>query len=99
MGRNRSFAKKNDELSIAKKNGKVYRNFGGETPGYTKDMISLGPTSTSGFGNYYFQNTYDLKEYKEIVNSGKFQFLEDMFLIKMILLEENVIFHYNAIKF
>ena len=66
------FAKKNDELSIAKKNGKVYRNFGGETPGYTKDMISLGPTSTSGFGNYYFQNTYNLKEYKEIVNSGKF---------------------------
>ena len=64
--------KKNDELSIAKKNGKVYRNFGGETPGYTKDMISLGPTSTSGFGNYYFQNTYNLKEYKEIVNSGKF---------------------------
>ena len=66
------FAKKTDELSIAKNNGKVYRNFGGETPGYTKDMISLGPTSTSGFGNYYFQNTYDLKEYQEIVNSGKF---------------------------
>ena len=66
------FAKKNDELSIAKRNGKVYRNFGGETPGYTKDMISLGPTSTSGFGNYYFQNTYDIKEYREIVNSGKF---------------------------
>tara|TARA_B100001121_G_C18691407_1_gene623173 strand:+ start:210 stop:1625 length:1416 start_codon:yes stop_codon:yes gene_type:complete len=66
------FAKKNDELSIAKRNGKVYRNFGGETPGYTKDMISLGPTSTSGFGNYYFQNTYDLKEYREIVSSGKF---------------------------
>ena len=34
-------------------------------------MISLGPTSTSGFGNYYFQNAYNLKEYKEIVNSGK----------------------------
>ena len=66
------FAKKTDELSIAKKNGKVYRNFGGETPGYTKDMISLGPTSTSGFGNYYFQNTYDLKEYMQIVNSGEF---------------------------
>ena len=54
------------------KKGEVYRNFGGETPGFTKDMISLGPTSTSGFGNYYFQNTYDLKEYREIVNSGNF---------------------------
>ena len=66
------FAKKTDQLSLARKNGDVYRNFGGETPGFTKDMISLGPTSTSGFGNYYFQNTYDLKEYREIVNSGNF---------------------------
>lgn len=66
------FAKKTDELSLAKKNGEVYRNFGGETPGYTKDMFSLGPTSTSGFGNYYFQNTYDIKEYRNIVNSGRF---------------------------
>ena len=66
------FAKKTDQLSLAKKKGEVYRNFGGETPGFTKDIISLGPTSTSGFGNYYFQNTYDLKEYREIVNSGNF---------------------------
>lgn len=66
------FAKKDDALSIAKDNGKVYRNFGGETPGYTKDMISLGPTSTSGFGNYYYQSTYDLIEYSNFVNTGKF---------------------------
>lgn len=66
------FAKKTDQLSIAKKNGKVYRNFGGETPGYTKDMISFGPTSTSGFGNHYFQNTYDLKEYNSEVTENKF---------------------------
>ena len=65
------FAKKTDQLSLAKKKGEVYRNFGGETPGYTKDMISLGPTSTSGFGNYYFQSA-ELKEYTNIVNSGKF---------------------------
>ena len=66
------FAKKDDQLALAKLNGKVYRNFGGETPGYTKDIIALGPTSTMGFGNYYFQNTYDIKSYKEDVNSGKF---------------------------
>ena len=45
------FAKKDDQLALAKLNGKVYRNFGGETPGYTKDIIALGPTSTMGFGN------------------------------------------------
>ncbi len=66
------FAKKHDALSIAKEKGKVYRNFGGETPGYTKDMIALGPTSTSGFGNSYYQSTYDLIEYSKFVINGQF---------------------------
>ena len=65
------FAKKTDQLAIAKRDGRVYRNFGGETPGYTKDIISLGPTSASGFGNYYFQNK-DLTEYRKDINEGKF---------------------------
>ena len=33
------FAKQDDELAVAKRKGNVYRNFGGETPGFTKDMI------------------------------------------------------------
>jgi oxygen-independent coproporphyrinogen III oxidase len=66
------FAKKDDALAIAKTKGEVYRNFGGETPGYTKDMISVGPTSTSGFGNFYYQSTYDLGEYRNYVRNGKF---------------------------
>ena len=65
------FAKKNDQLAIAKLEGKVYRNFGGETPGYTKDIMGLGPTSTGGFGNYYFQNK-GLKEYMEDIKDGRF---------------------------
>lgn len=66
------FAKKTDELAIAKKNGTVYRNFGGETPGNTKDIICLGPTSTFSFGKYYAQSTYDLHEYRDSVEKGKF---------------------------
>lgn len=66
------FAKQTDQLAIAKKEGRVYRNFGGETPGYTKDIISIGPTSTSGFGNNYFQSTYDLNEYRKYVRNGEF---------------------------
>ena len=66
------FAKKTDELAIAKRNGTVYRNFGGETPGNTKDIICLGPTSTFSFGKYYAQSTYDLHEYRDSVEKGIF---------------------------
>ena len=66
------FAKKDDQLAIAKDNKTVYRNFGGETPGFTKDIISLGPSSTSSFGNNYFQATYDLLEYKRDVENNLF---------------------------
>ena len=66
------FAKKSDELAIAKEEGKVYRNFGGETPGFTKDIICLGPSSTSSFGKYYTQSTYDLHEYRNKINEGIF---------------------------
>ena len=66
------FAKKDDQLAIAKEKGTVYRNFGGETPGFTKDIICLGPTSTFAFGKYYAQSTYDLHEYREKVENGIF---------------------------
>ncbi len=64
------FALKNDELAIAKKNKNVKRNFGGETPGFSNDIIGFGPTSTSAFGNIYSQSTYDLKDYINSVNSN-----------------------------
>ena len=51
---------------------KVYRNFGGETPGYTKDIICLGPSSTSSFGRHYTQSTYDLHEYRNKIREGVF---------------------------
>jgi oxygen-independent coproporphyrinogen-3 oxidase len=66
------FAKKDDQLAIAKEKKEVYRNFGGETPGFTKDIICLGPTSTSSFGRYYFQATDDLQEYERQINNGIF---------------------------
>ena len=66
------FAKTTDELSIAAKEKKIGRNFGGEHPGYTTDIMGLGPTTTSAFGKYYFQSTYDLHEYREKIGKGIF---------------------------
>ena len=85
------FAKKNDQLAIAKLEGKVYRNFGGETPGYTKDIMGLGPTSTGGFGNYYFQNK-GLKEYMEDIKDGRFSTERGYVLTEDDILRREVIF-------
>ena len=36
------------------------------------NIIGLGPTSTNAFGRYYFQSVYELPEYTEAVNAGRF---------------------------
>ena len=75
------FAKPTDSLSIAKTKGEVHRNFGGESPGFTKDIISLGPSSTSAFGKYYFQASSNLLKYKQKVDNDTFP-IERSFQLK-----------------
>ena len=64
------FAVKNDDLTLAKNNKNVKRNFGGETPGFSDHILGLGPTSTSALGNFYAQSTYDLKEYIKSIETN-----------------------------
>lgn len=58
--------------SLAK--GPVGRTFNGFTSG-TAEMIGLGPTTTSVFGNLYAQAHYDLHAYYQAVNAGEFPIL------------------------
>ena len=66
------FAKPADELTLAQINGTVHRTFNGFTPGRTKDMIGLGPTTTGAFGTTYAQAQYDLHEYYNSINREEF---------------------------
>lgn len=64
------FAKCEDDLAVAAKNNRLHRSFVGYTAGRTHDLIGIGPSSISGFGNYYFQNMYSLDRYYEAIDSG-----------------------------
>jgi len=63
------FAKPNDELSIAQKNGTLHRNFQGYTTKGGCDLLGLGVSSISDIGNVYSQNVKDLKTYYNAIET------------------------------
>lgn len=65
------FAKPTDLLSKYKKLNKLYRNPNGYSPGWTYNMLAVGPSSTGKIGDYYFQNIYSLDDYKSTVSKNK----------------------------
>ena len=65
------FAKPNDELSIAQKNGTLHRNFQGYTTKGGCDLLGLGVSSISDIGNVYSQNVKDLTTYYRAIENAK----------------------------
>jgi oxygen-independent coproporphyrinogen-3 oxidase len=65
------FAKPEDELAIAQKNGTLYRNFQGYSTHADCDLVGMGLTSISMVGNSYWQNLKTEKEYYERLDSDR----------------------------
>ena len=65
------FAKPNDELSIAQKNGALHRNFQGYTTKGNCDLLGLGVSSISAIGRSFSQNSRVLKDYYNAINNNK----------------------------
>lgn len=63
------FAKPDDELSIALKEKKLYRNFQGYTTNAGADLYAMGITSISQLKNIYAQNYKTEKEYYDALNN------------------------------
>lgn len=63
------FAKPDDELAVAQREGILHRNFQGYTTQGESDLLGLGVSSISQIGNAYSQNQKDLKTYYEQVDS------------------------------
>ncbi|MDR2366112.1 MAG: oxygen-independent coproporphyrinogen III oxidase [Zoogloeaceae bacterium] len=57
------FAKPDDELAIAQRQGRLHRNFQGYSTHADCDMLSFGISSISKAGPCYFQNVKTLDEY------------------------------------
>jgi oxygen-independent coproporphyrinogen-3 oxidase len=64
------FAKPDDELVIAQKEGKLWRNFQGYTTKKGVDLIGIGMSSISMLDRYYGQNYKTLRPYYEAIDSG-----------------------------
>lgn len=57
------FARPNDELAIAQREGKLHRNFQGYTTQGDSDLLGLGVSAISMLGDSYAQNQKELKVY------------------------------------
>jgi len=66
------FAKPNDELTIAQRQGKLYRNFQGYSTQAECDLIGLGLTSIGYIGGGFFQNKKEMDQYAECVDGNDF---------------------------
>jgi len=57
------FARPDDEMAIAQRNGTLYRNFQGYSTHADCDLVGLGTTSIGKVGHSYSQNVKTLEEY------------------------------------
>ncbi len=65
------FAKPDDELALAQREGKLYRNFQGYSTHSDCDLVGLGITSIGRVGDAYIQNVKELDEYDQLISQGK----------------------------
>jgi oxygen-independent coproporphyrinogen III oxidase len=65
------FAKPDDELTQAQREGTLYRNFQGYSTHADCDLIGLGVTSIGMVGRSYSQNYRDIDAYYEALSSGR----------------------------
>jgi len=66
------FSKPDDELTIAQREGKLYRNFQGYSTHSDCDLIGIGLTSIGYVGGSFFQNAKEMETYSEAIDSGDF---------------------------
>ncbi|MBI4211418.1 MAG: oxygen-independent coproporphyrinogen III oxidase [Deltaproteobacteria bacterium] len=65
------FARKTDELSVARREQKLHRNFQGYTTRAGLDLIGFGVTAIGDIAGRFFQNERKLVSYERTVTSGK----------------------------
>jgi oxygen-independent coproporphyrinogen-3 oxidase len=66
------FALPNDALAVAKRQGRLHRNFQGYSTQSDCDLIGLGVSSIGRIGATYSQNAKTLEELADAVDHGRF---------------------------
>jgi oxygen-independent coproporphyrinogen-3 oxidase len=65
------FAKPDDELTVAQRNGTLQRNFQGYSTHADCDLVSMGVSAISKVCDNFSQNVRDLEAYYRLIDAGK----------------------------
>ena len=85
------FAKPEDELAVAQRNGDLTRNFQGYSTHGECDIIGMGITAISKIGNCYTQNVHSLEDYDTAISAGRIPVYRGIKLDSDDLLRRDVI--------
>jgi oxygen-independent coproporphyrinogen-3 oxidase len=85
------FALPNDPLAVAKRQGRLHRNFQGYSTQPDCDLIGLGVSSIGRIGATYSQNAKTLEEYYDFIDHGQFPVVRGLAMTRDDLLRRAVI--------
>lgn len=85
------FALPTDDLSLAKKNGLLTRNFQGYSDGNSRNLIGLGVSAISQLNTIYTQNHKSLESYTDAILAKKLPLARSLSLNEDDLLRREVI--------
>ncbi len=85
------FAKPNDSLAVAQRQGRLQRNFQGYSTYAECDLIGLGVSAIGAIGPTYCQNEKDLQAYYDAIDGGELPIKRGMVLTADDLLRRAVI--------
>ena len=85
------FAKPDDELAVAQREGNLYRNFQGYSTHADCDLVAMGITAIGKVGNTFSQNVKSLEAYYECIDNDRLPVYRGMTLNDDDLLRQAVI--------
>ncbi len=85
------FAKPDDELAVAQREGTLWRNFQGYTTKKGVDLIGIGATSIGMLDHAYFQNYKTIREYYMAIDEGKLPTMRGILLSYQDMLRREII--------
>ena len=85
------FARPEDALAVAKRQGRLHRNFQGYSTHPDCDLIALGVSAIGRIGATYSQNAKTLEEYYDTLNQGRLPIVRGMAVSREDLLRRSVI--------
>lgn len=85
------FAKPDDELAVAQRQGQLHRNFQGYTTQPESDLFGFGMTSISMVQDVYVQNQKRIRDFYKAVDAGEFPIERGVTLTQEDLVRRSII--------